>query len=674
MATAPYVINPDDPTQPTENLTMGAAAAELRGLKQRVLLAREETADLETRALTHEGANPYELDAQLNANGNKITELPTATASTDAVPFSQVLELIQARLGFLSQITWAPGLAIEAMPARQWTVQSGQAYVATSNHIAGATFAADLAAGFWLAVDVVQLIVDLASTASGKGPALVGFKQAGAGAVDRTAAGKLQETRTPADFASMQDFLNASASASAVFIVPPGAYSVTSTLKVPSDSRIHWTRGAVLMAANGLNADVLQNSNTSSGNTGISWTGHCKIDGNYLNQSGGNGCTFDKVTDSDFGILEANNCKGHGILWSECDRNNVQEIRASGNGKTLAAYGAYLYNSSDNDVKRASVSDNCIGIAVEASGAGKKATRNTISNVKASNNRADFSQSGAGVHFEESAGGYAGDNVVIYPDCRNSTGVGINLTDVDNIRIIEPVLRDNGKSGLTALQSLNIQVIGGEAIGNATTEGAGYRAQLRFDDSGLTGCTGTVIGLKASGSEEGVKTFTSGCAMRFVSCDLAGTVAKFNLNGAGDNVVGLDANGYSIDAKKPVMKAGKTTGQASAGVIVCDSELIDTRGMYNTATGVLTIPTAGVYMLSALATDGGGARLVIQLRKNGAVFAEATNVGGAATESSAAISATFIQANAGDTVDFYLAAGSTVGGSEKTYIAAVHVA
>lgn len=519
-----------------------------------------------------------------------------------------------------------------------------------------------------------DLALELASTASGNGAAMVAFKQSGTGAVDRTAAGKLHETRTPADFASMQDFLNASASASAVFIVPPGTYTVTSTLKVPSDSRIHWTRGAVLMAANGLNADVLQNSNTSGGNSGISWTGHCRIDGNYLNQTGGNGITFDKVTDSDFGILEANNCKGHGILWSECNRNIVQDIRASRNGKTLAAYGAYLYNSSDNEVKRASVADNCIGIAIEASGAGKTATRNTISSVKARNNRADYSQSGAGVHFEESAGGYAGDNVVIYPDCRNSTGVGINLTDVDNIRLVEPVLRDNGKSGLTALQSLNIQIIGGEAIGNATAEGAGYRAQLRFDDSGLTGCTGTVIGLKASGSEEGVKTFSSGCAMRFVSCDLAGTVAKYNLNGAGDNVAGLDANGYSIDAKKPVMKAGKTTGQASAGVIVCNSELIDTRGMYDTATGVLKIPTAGVYMFSALATDGGGARLVIQLRKNGAVFAEATNVGGAATESSAAIPATFIQANAGDTVDLYLAAGTTVGGAEKTYIAAVHVA
>lgn len=235
MATAPYVINPDDPTNPTENLTMGAAAAELRGLKQRVLLAREETADLETRALTHEGANPYELDAQLNANGNKITELPTATEASDATPLSQVVALIQERLGFLSQITWAPGLAIEATPTRQWTVVAGQAYVATSNHIASAAFADDLAAGRWLALDVAQVLADLASTASGKGAEMVAFKQSGAGAVDRTAQDKLREVVSVKDFGAVGDGVtddsaaitaaqNAATAAGAVLYFPAGTY------------------------------------------------------------------------------------------------------------------------------------------------------------------------------------------------------------------------------------------------------------------------------------------------------------------------------------------------------------------------------------------------------------------------------------------------------------------
>lgn len=510
------------------------------------------------------------------------------------------------------------------------------------------------------------LALDLLDTAPGKGAALVGFKQSETGAVDRKASHKLGETKTPADFATMQDFLNASASASAVFIVPPGTHTVTSTLKVPSNSRIHWTSGAVLMAANGLNADVLQNSDTASGNSGISWTGHCKIDGNYQNQTGGNGITFGKVTDSDFGVLEANNCKGHGILWSECNRNTAKDVRASSNGKTLAAYGMYLYNSSDNEVSRARVEDNCIGIAVEASGTGKSAVRNTLCNVKARNNRADYSQSGAGVHFEESAGGNAGDNVVIYPDCRDSTGVGINLTDVDNIRIIEPVLRNNGKAGLAALQSLNIQIIGGEAVGNASTEGAGYRAQMRFDDSGLTGCTGRVIGLKVSGSEVGVKTYSAGCGMQFVACDLDGTTSGYQLAGSKDSVSGPNAAGVSIEPRKPMFRAGRNTN-ATSGVIVFDSEVIDTRSNYDPSTGVFTVSQAGTYVFGACATDASAARIVIQLQRNSATFAEVSSIGGAATESTAAIPLTPVLCAAGDQIRVNLATGTALGGSEKTY-------
>jgi hypothetical protein len=87
--------------------------------------------------------------------------------------FGLINQRFQELLGTLSQITWAPGLAIEATPARQWTVVGGQAYVATSNHTAGATFAADLADGRWLAVDVAQLMSDLNSTAEGEGADLV---------------------------------------------------------------------------------------------------------------------------------------------------------------------------------------------------------------------------------------------------------------------------------------------------------------------------------------------------------------------------------------------------------------------------------------------------------------------------------------------------------------------
>lgn len=103
--------------------------------------------------------------------------------------FQLINQRFQQLLGTLSQITWAPGLAISATPLRQWTVVAGQAYVAASNHIAGATFAADLAAGRWLAADVAQAMANLsafqaklASNGLGDGAELVGADDGASGA------------------------------------------------------------------------------------------------------------------------------------------------------------------------------------------------------------------------------------------------------------------------------------------------------------------------------------------------------------------------------------------------------------------------------------------------------------------------------------------------------------
>ena len=141
----------------------------------------------------------------------------TGTAANDGsgddlrTAFSLVNERFQQLQGTLSQITWAPGLAIEATPARQWTVVAGQAYVAASNHTAGATFAADLAGGKWLAVDVAQLLADLASSAAGKGSALVGFQAAGAGALVANVQEQLREIVFAKNYNTIQAAFDAAA-------------------------------------------------------------------------------------------------------------------------------------------------------------------------------------------------------------------------------------------------------------------------------------------------------------------------------------------------------------------------------------------------------------------------------------------------------------------------------
>lgn len=118
----------------------------------------------------------------------------------------QINARFQELLGTLSNRgAWAPSIAYHATPAREWVTNAGQAYVAITNHISGATFSVDLAAGIWLAVDLTQLISNLAATGPGKGANLVGFIQAGSGAVARTVQDKTRETVSIKDFGAVGD-------------------------------------------------------------------------------------------------------------------------------------------------------------------------------------------------------------------------------------------------------------------------------------------------------------------------------------------------------------------------------------------------------------------------------------------------------------------------------------
>lgn len=157
---------------------------------------------------------------------NTGTAADTGTGDDLRTAFTLINQRFQELLGTLSQITWATGLAIQATPARQWTVVAGQAYVATSNHIAGATFAADLAAGKWLAVDVAQHIADLAAVGAGRGSLLVGHAKAG-----RTVADALNETPSTEDRDEADALTRINAAIAATsdgkLRIPAGQYSIT---------------------------------------------------------------------------------------------------------------------------------------------------------------------------------------------------------------------------------------------------------------------------------------------------------------------------------------------------------------------------------------------------------------------------------------------------------------
>jgi hypothetical protein len=118
-------------------------------------------------------------------------DIGSAPNDNQGDPLRQAFDKINQRFQELrifvsNRGVWQPGTTYTADPNRDWVIVDGVGYLATTNHTSGATFAADLAAGKWVDADSVKLRADLASTTSGNGAELVGFKQAGAGAVDRT--------------------------------------------------------------------------------------------------------------------------------------------------------------------------------------------------------------------------------------------------------------------------------------------------------------------------------------------------------------------------------------------------------------------------------------------------------------------------------------------------------
>lgn len=196
-----------------------------------------------------------------------------------------VRSLLAAEAG-VPRGNWAPGVIYQP---KDVVMHAGASYLAATEHTAGADFDADLAAGKWLllsfANDGGTLRVDLASPApgngaslvqydadetvkdrldalsSGGGAALVGFQQAGAGAVVRNAQDKMREWVTPEDFGAVGDGVaddtvpvqNAINVGRVVRFRPGATYRITSSLIVPSNTTIIAHGAKVIRGANGLN-------------------------------------------------------------------------------------------------------------------------------------------------------------------------------------------------------------------------------------------------------------------------------------------------------------------------------------------------------------------------------------------------------------------------------------
>jgi hypothetical protein len=292
----------------------------------------------------------------------------------------------------------------------------------------------------------------------------------------------------------------------------------------------------ILRSSRNANVPVLRNSDLQAGNRGIEIRA-LTIDGAAEDQlRTSNGVQMERVSDCYFEI-EIKNCFGTGFLLAGGGRNRFgREMYCHGNGRRGAGYGLYIFGSSDNLVQGGRYDDNCIGVAVEASRKGVVAYRNRLVDVRCIGNRADFGQSGAGIHFEQTEGGDCDGGMLINPTCTKSTGVGINNTGCA-LTIRGGHCSNNREAGIVTIAASGFHYSGVNCTNNALGTSSGYRSEMRFDDSGLRpASSGLVSNCRLTGAapDGGIRTMSKYSAIRFVKNVVKGYRFPYILSSAAD--------------------------------------------------------------------------------------------------------------------------------------------
>lgn len=528
----------------------------------------------------------------------------------------------------------------------------------------------------WTA-DGIGGVATLSDLAASSGSSLVGFIQAGTGAVATTVQEKLYEIPSLKDYGVKANgvtddtaALQAAVNLGGWFLVPRGTI-IFSSLSIPSNTVLmgYGKNLSIFKVKNASNpaTAAIKNADTINGNSGIQIIS-CGFDGNYLNQTVGGVISLTKCTDTLIQDCYVKNGFNSGLVFSGGSNNTIVSSDTSSNGKGGAGYGLYLFNSSSNKVVDHTAGDNCIGVAVEASGATTFATNNTIINLHAVGNRADFGQSGAGIHNEQSAGGDASGLTVCGAVCINSTGGGVVISGTNSFKATGLTTRNNGKAGLITLSALNFLIENSHIVDNGATEGAGYKYSARFDDTGvLVGSTGIISSSIIYGTGAGVssvKSFTTLSEIRLENTRISGSTL-------GDGVL----SGAKDSLKRPgicyffATRVGAAV--ASPAVIPFDSATIAT-SQYNATTGVFTCTEPGIYRFETAVLNATAA-IGVGIRKNGAYYATTRQLGAAANDSTASVSCIASLA-AGDTVDVYCFSGTAQSGAISTFFSGSKIA
>ena len=281
-------------------------------------------------------------------------------------------------------------------------------------------------------------------------------------------------------------------------LLPSGSY-LSGQLTIPSVVRLYGY-GATLNVKAALNNSFIVNT----GGTGITLEGF-SINGNYATQTSGSSIVFTSVTNCVVKNVTINGSCGTGILFAAATGCTVNGCVINNCGMTAAGYGIYFFQSSYNVISNNITSNNCMGIVVESSGVAVSLYNAIVGNISTAN-RAAFTQSGAGIHLECSAGNNVGYTIVSGNNASTNGGPGINQTNGTNNNITGNNCSNNAYSGITTNAAVNTLLSGNLLTGNATSAASGYKCGILFD-SASTGSTGIVSSNIINGSVTGIKTF-----------------------------------------------------------------------------------------------------------------------------------------------------------------------
>lgn len=489
-------------------------------------------------------------------------------------------------------------------------------------------------------------ISDLASTASGKGAALVNWLRSATGAVARSVADFFEDELSVMDFISLTERVKvrlgtSTADLSSAFNAAATAAGVNGSVKVPRgtyyceivvdvlDGQTWKFDGAVIT-----HTDETQTILRANGKTGFSILGRLYLKGTLTTAA----------TAAEIGLLITN---GKRYRVDGVTATNFKGAAIQLDGTTT---GGTALRGDRGQFSNCSTHNSTVGLNI-ADGAG--AEYNVHANFTASGNA-------TGIVLDAGNNTFVGGNVVDNTNGISLTGVGGNH---GHGMFVGTNINHNTSSNIHAENvTRGFTFSGCHIYGNASTS----QGNIWFENSkGILIANGVIDAwiYNDIGANSGInRVIGNYLPTNYVGSPLANTALKTNNSGLGELEV-LDNWTYSgpaaINDPAPIYvraSRGASTQSLSSGsntVVIWNSESLDKRSAYDTSTGVFTAPVTGTYrMIVAVTVTGTGLSAPYgSFRVNGALDRYCPAV--AVSSSVNVISGTAeIALAAGDTLDF----------------------